>query len=74
MPELIWFAVLVGVFFIFGAAWTWRLAGLPMAIGGVVTIRQRSLPVGIEGRPPSFYVRGKAAIVAGLLSSSAVGS
>jgi hypothetical protein len=65
--EIAAFAVLVIAFFILGAAWAWRLAGLYMACGGIWTIRTRSIPVGIEGRPPSFYVRGTAAIVGGVL-------
>ena len=46
----------------------WRLFfGLGVALVGVVWIVRRHVPVGIEGRPPSFQVRGWWAVALGIL-------
>lgn len=45
-----------------------QVAGVIIIIVGIVWCIKRTVPVGIEGRPPSFYVEGKWAIVLGALA------
>lgn len=47
----------------------WRLFfGLSIAVVGVVWIVRRHVPIGIEGRPPSFHARGRWAVALGILA------
>lgn len=46
----------------------WRLVfGLGLIAVGMVWIFKREIPIGIEGRPPSFHARGVWAISFGIL-------
>ena len=47
----------------------WRLLfGFAIAVVGVVWIVKRHVPVGIEGRPPSFHARGRWAVALGVVA------
>jgi hypothetical protein len=47
----------------------WRLIfGLGLIAVGVVWIFKREIPIGIEGRPPSFHARALWAISLGILA------
>jgi uncharacterized membrane protein HdeD (DUF308 family) len=47
----------------------WRLLfGVILMAAGLVWIIRRNVSVGIEGRPPSFYVRGRWAVALGVLA------
>jgi len=47
----------------------WRLIfGLALIAVGIVWILKCEIPVGIEGRPPSFHARGVWAITLGILA------
>jgi hypothetical protein len=64
--HLVEFAAVVAVSFLFGAVAFYRVLGILGAAHGLVIACRRNIPVGIEGREPSFYLQGKAAIVAGV--------
>jgi hypothetical protein len=44
-----------------------RVAGIACLFCGAIWAVGRSVPVGIEGRPPTFYVRGIGALVLGAI-------
>lgn len=47
----------------------WRLIfGIGLAAVGMYWIIKREIPIGIEGRPPSFYARGIWAVGLGILA------
>jgi hypothetical protein len=47
----------------------WRLIfGIGLAAVGIYWIFRREVPVGIEGRPPSFHARGIWAVGLGILA------
>lgn len=52
----------------FGPIATVRVVGVAFMVCGLVQSVERNIPIGIEGREPSFYLRGKLAVVAGLAS------
>jgi hypothetical protein len=64
--EVAVFVAVVGVFFLFGAIAGVRTIGAVTLASGVFTIRGRRLGIGIEGRPPSFYLRGGWAVLSGI--------
>ena len=72
--ELLGFAAvaLVGVFF--GAVAFYRALGLVGAVWALVSMRTREIPVGVEGQPPSFHIRGPAAIAVSLVMTVAFGA
>jgi hypothetical protein len=45
----------------------YRLWGSGLIVVGVVWIRKREVEVGVAGRPPAFFVRGRAAVVCGAI-------
>lgn len=59
------FVAVVGAFFLFGTSAAVRTIGVVTLASGVFTMRARRLGIGIEGRPPSFYLRGGWALVIG---------
>ena len=47
----------------------WRLIlGIGLAAVGIHWIIKREVPIGIEGRPPSFHARGIWAVALGILA------
>lgn len=44
-----------------------QIWGFGVVIVGCVMIFSRNIPIGIEGRHPSFYVKGKLAVFIGVL-------
>lgn len=47
-----------------------KVAGVACLVVGAVWLVERSVPVGIEDRPPSFFIRGLGALLAGLAMAS----
>jgi hypothetical protein len=45
-----------------------RIGGVGMVVVGVVWIRRRSVGVGIEGREPAFFVKGRGAVLIGAVT------
>ncbi|MGB4065079.1 MAG: hypothetical protein WBK19_14740 [Azonexus sp.] len=45
-----------------------EVAGLILVVVGLHWVVKRNIPVGLEGRPPSFYLIGKWAVLAGLVA------
>ncbi len=43
-----------------------RVAGVGAMLTGVIWILRQSVPIGIEGRPPSYYAVGIPAVLLGL--------
>lgn len=61
------FLACVAVFLAFGEVAGVRVAGA-LTIGGAIrTLVARSIPVGIRGRPTSYYLTGIVAVLAGLV-------
>src|SRR5258706_14745044 len=50
--------------FFLGIAAAARVADAACIVTGVVWLVGKSVPVGVEGRPPSFFVRGAGAAIA----------
>jgi hypothetical protein len=69
--EIVQFVGVVAVYFVFGAVAFYRVLGVVGAAHGLAMVWSRTIPVGIEGRAPSFHVTGASAIVAGLLVAAA---
>src|SRR5262249_52901593 len=65
--EVVGFAViaLIGIFF--GAVAFYRALGVFGAIWALTQLRSREIPVGIEGHPPSFHLRGIVGVVVSLV-------
>src|SRR5262245_59076358 len=63
---------LLGVFF--GAVVFYRVLGVVGAIWALSQMRSREIPVGVEGHPPSFHIRGVAAVVVSLVLAIAFGA
>jgi hypothetical protein len=62
------FVACVVAFFTLGIVGFWRAVGLSVIIDGlVIAVWTRDIPVGIQMRPPSFHIRGTAAIAVGVL-------
>ena len=61
------FFAAVAADFIFGANACIRIIGISCILCGIYWCIGREIPVGIEGRPPSFHIRGWSAILIGLL-------
>lgn len=60
------FLAFIAAHFMFGTRAAVKVLGLACVVTGVLWIFRRAVPVGIEGRAPSFYLRGWAARLAGL--------
>lgn len=45
-----------------------KLLGIVMLVIGIVWIYRRQIPVGIEGRHPAFYIKGRWAILMGIIA------
>lgn len=43
-----------------------KVVGAACVVIGIIWIGRRAIPIGIEGRAPSFYLRGRAAILSGI--------
>jgi hypothetical protein len=67
--NLVAFAACFIAFAAFGNVAGYRVLGLVCCVGGAVVMYIRSIPIGIEGRPPSFYISGGAALFVGFLLS-----
>ncbi len=50
--------------------WATRIFGIGLVEGGFVWMKSRSIPVGIEDRPPSFFVTGTSAFLLGLIMAA----
>jgi hypothetical protein len=64
------FVAFIAAQFLFGIAAAVKVLGVACVATGAVWVIGRSVPVGIEERPPSFFLRGWVAIVAGLVMAS----
>ena len=51
---------------LFGINGFYRYLGLATIVCGIYWMVRKSIPVGIEGQPPSFYLRGRWAVAAGI--------
>jgi hypothetical protein len=60
------FVAFVATHFMFGITAAVRMLGIACVFTGLVWSFGRSVPVGIEDRPPSFFLRGFGALLAGL--------
>jgi hypothetical protein len=72
--ELALFAALALVGLIFGAVVFYRILGLVGVGWALVQAARRRVPVGVEGRTPSFHIQGAAAVAVGLVLASAFGA
>ncbi len=61
------FIICIIVFIVFGEVAGFRVIGLLCIIQAVYALKTQSVPVGIEGRPASFYITGFPAIIYGIL-------
>ena len=64
------FVAFIAADMIFGIVAAVRVMGVSCLIVGAFWIVGRSVPVGIEGRPSSFHLRGIGALLAGLAMSA----
>lgn len=60
------FIAFIAAQFIFGVSAAVKVLGIASVITGLVWFVRRSVPVGIESRPPSFYVHGWPARISGV--------
>ncbi|MGE3347493.1 MAG: hypothetical protein AB7I35_08665 [Ramlibacter sp.] len=68
------FVAVVAVDLVFGHAAFYRVLGIVGAAHGLFMAWSRNIPVGVEGQPPSYFLRGKAAVVVGLSLAVAAGA
>jgi hypothetical protein len=45
-----------------------KYGGICAIVIGIVWIIKRNVPIGMEARPPSFYAKGKWAVILGILA------
>lgn len=64
------FAAMVAAYSFFGIITSIRVAGICLIVSGVLSVTKRAIPVGWEGQPPSFFMTGSVAVVAGVLIAS----
>lgn len=62
---LIFFIAFIGAHLFFSARTAVKVAGVACVASGLLWMIRRSVAVGVEGRPPSFYLGGLAAFVVG---------
>lgn len=48
--------------------WVAYIAGMGVIAAGIYWIITRRVGIGIEGRPPAFFVRGNAAVLLGVIA------
>jgi hypothetical protein len=60
------FAASIAALELFGTAAGVRMAGLGFIVGGVIWAVRREIPVGWEGRPPSYFVTGFLSLMVGM--------
>ena len=60
------FVAFIAAHFLLGISAAVRVAGAACVAAGLVWVVGRSVPVGVEDRPPSFFIRGAGAMVAGI--------
>jgi hypothetical protein len=60
------FIAFIAAHLMFGAKTAVKVLGVACVATGLLWMFRRSIPVGIEGRAPSFYLGGWGAILAGL--------
>ncbi|WP_232077312.1 hypothetical protein [Variovorax sp. PBL-E5] len=60
------FVTFIGAHLIFGAKTAVKVAGVACVATGILWMFRRTVPVGVEGRAPSFYLGGWAAVVVGV--------
>jgi hypothetical protein len=60
------FVAFICTHLLFGITDVVRVLGVACAVAGAVWIIGRSVPVGFEERPPSFFLRGAGALIAGV--------
>ena len=72
--ELLGFAAiaLTGIFF--GAVAFYRVLGVFGCVWALLHLRRREIPVGLEGQPPSFHIRGPSAVAVSLILAVAFGA
>ena len=63
---------LIGVFF--GAVVFYRVLGVVGAIWALSQMRSREIPVGVEGHPATFHIRGVAAVLVSLALATIFGA
>lgn len=57
---IVFLASFIAAQFLAGIVAALRVAGVACLVTALVWVIERSVPVGIEGRPPSFYLREQA--------------
>ena len=62
----IFFAAIIAAHFLFGIVVSVRVAGIGCIVTGTLWAIRRSIPMGWEGQPPSFYVTAVPALVVGV--------
>ena len=72
--DLVAFFALAAVGVFWGAVMFYRSAGIVGALYCLAMAWSRNIPMGIEGEPPSYYLRGRVAIAVGLLLTVACAS
>jgi hypothetical protein len=60
------FAAIVATSLLFGIVAGVRVAGLGCIVSGAIWAVRRSIPVGWEGRPPSYSITGFLALMVGM--------
>ena len=60
------FVGFIAAHFLLGSSAAVKVLGIGCVVSGVVWAVEKSVPVGIEGRKPSFFVRGAGALAAAL--------
>jgi hypothetical protein len=70
LAGLAFFAAFIAAHFLFGIAAAVKVLGVTCIATGALWFIGRSVPVDVEARPPSFFLRGWVAIFAGLAMAS----
>lgn len=64
--ELAFFLAFIAADFLFGIAMAVKVLGVATIVTGLMWVYRRNLPIGIEGRPPSYFLRGVPAVLSGI--------
>ena len=59
-------AAFIAADFLFGITTAVRVAGITCLMTGAVWLMRKSIPVGWEGRPPSFFLHGTSVFIAAI--------
>ena len=62
----LFFVGFIATHLMFGITAAVRVLGIACLVTGIVWSFGRSIPVGMEGRPPSFFLQGIGALLAGV--------